>query len=861
MPNNREITTIKKITIMKLKNLFLAAMTLFAFTACTDTPDSPYDFPTTGGNGGTTEEGVYINETFATDFGVFSTAETVGDTPWIIDYKTAKATSYVDGTNKAATSWLISSPVDFTEETEAYVAFEYIIRYSESGKVANNHQLLISADYTGDPAAATWTDLPYGAVEGADWVTFYKANVAVPAEFLGKSGVVFALRYTATTKASTWEVKNFKVAHGTADAPEEPEEAQEYTVAEALAAFTGVAKPAVVKGYIVGTVNGQVYTEGCVFSGTAESKTNILIADNADETDYNNCMPVQLPSGAVRNALNLVENPGNYKKQVTLTGSLEKYFGVPGLKTVSKYEIEGVTPEEPETPEGAYISETFATSFGAFTTQETVGNYPWIIDYSTAKATSYIDTDGDGKAETNKEATSWLVSPTIDLTNETEAYIAFEYIIRYAESGKVADNHQLLICSDFSGDVATASWTNIPYGAVEGADWNTFYKANVAVPAEFLGKSTVTFALRYTATTKAGTWEVKNFVVAHGAATGETPEEPETPDTPDTPVVPSGENMLANGSFEDWSGNVPTAWGGPVGSNATISQNTDANTGNYSVLVAGATGNKRLTSKSYFLAPGTYTLAASFKQSDANAGMFRLGYLKLTNGAIANTQTDYKYITEPAAVTAEWTQTAAEFTLTETTEVAIIIMNSKNGNGASFLVDDVILTTTDGGITEGGEEEGGEEPETPSADKYDFTAVTSVTAGAQYLIVAGNNQATALDASKSYGYLPVTTVNPSNGVINTTDDNVFVIEAVDGGYSIKDALGRYLYMKGDYNSVNLDTTLPAEGGVWTIEFNADGTAKITNTYNSKFMQFDSQYNSYGIYPDARGTMPTLYKKN
>ncbi len=841
---------------MKLKNLFLAAMTLFAFTACTDTPDSPYDFPVNGG-----EEGVYINEKFASDFGVFTPIETVGETPWIIDYNTAKATSYVDGTNKAATSWLISSPVDFTEETEAYVAFEYIIRYSESGKVAANHQLLISADYADDPAAATWTDLPYGAVEGADWATFYKANVAVPAEFLGKSGIVFALRYTATTKASTWEVKNFKVAHGTAAEPEEPEEAQEYTVAEALAAFTGVATPAVVKGYIVGTVDGQVYAEGCRFSGTAESKTNILIADNADETDYNNCMPVQLPSGAVRNALNLVDNAGNYKKQVTLTGSLEKYFGVPGLKTVSKYEIEGVTPEEPETPEGAYISETFATSFGAFTTQETLGNYPWIIDYSTAKATSYVDTDGDGKADANKEATSWLVSPTIDLTNETEAYIAFEYIIRYAESGKVADNHQLLICNDFSGDVATASWVNIPYGAVEGVDWNTFYKANVAVPAEFLGKSTVTFALRYTATTKAGTWEVKNFVVAHGAATGETPEEPETPDTPDTPVVPSGENMLTNGSFEDWNGSAPTAWGGPVGSNATISQNTDANTGNYSVLVAGATGNKRLTSKSYFLAPGTYTLAASFKQSDANAGMFRLGYLKLTNGAIANTQTDYKYITEPAAVTAEWTQTAAEFTLTETTEVAIIIMNSKNGNGASFLVDDVILTTTDGGITEGGEEEGGEEPETPSADKYDFTAVTSVTAGAQYLIVAGTNQATALDASKSYGYLPVTTVAPANGVINTTDDNVFVIEAVDGGYSIKDALGRYLYMKGDYNSVNLDTTLPAEGGVWTIEFNEDGTAKITNTYNSKFMQFDSNYNSYGVYPDERGTMPTLYKKN
>ena len=155
--------------------------------------------------------------------------------------------------------------------------------------------------------------------------------------------------------------------------------------------------------------------------------------------------------------------------------------------------------------------------------------------------TSYTDTDGDGKADTDHEATSWLVSPTVDFTNETEAYVAFEYIIRYAESGKVAENHQLLISDNYNGDVATASWTNLPYNAVEGADWNTFYKASVNVPAEFLGKANITFALRYTATTKAGTWEVKNLVVAHGKAeTTETPEEPETPETPDTPTAEAG---------------------------------------------------------------------------------------------------------------------------------------------------------------------------------------------------------------------------------------------------------------------------------------------------------------------------------
>lgn len=708
---------------MKIKNLFLAAMTLFAFSACTFIPESPYDFPTGGGNevGGTTEEGVYINETFATEFGVFSTVETVGDTPWVIDYKTAKATSYVDGVNKEATSWLISTPVDFTNETEAYVAFDYIIRYSESGKVAKNHQLLISSDYAGDPAAATWTDLPYGAVEGSDWTTFYKANVAVPAEFLGKSGIVFALRYTATTKAGTWEVKNFKVAHGTAAEPEKPEDAQEYTVAEALEAFTGTAKPAIVKGYIVGTVNGQVYAEGCVFSGTAESNTNLLIADNADETDYNNCMPVQLPSGAVRSALNLVDNPGNYKKQVTLTGSLEKYFNVTGLKAVSKYVIDGITPEEPETPEGAYISESFATSFGAFTTQETVGNYPWIIDFSTAKATSY-----ESDAKTNNAAVSWLISPAVDFTNETEAYVAFEYIIQYALNNTIAENHQLLVCADYAGDAATATWTNIPYGATPGGktadgktDWNTFYKANVAVPAEFLGKNAVTFALCYTGTEeKAATWEVRNFVVAHGAATGETPEEPETPDTPDTPVVPSGENLLTNGSFEDWSGSSPIAWGeGNVGHNATIDQSNDARTGSYSVIVNGASTNKRLASKSYTLAAGTYTFSVYVKANGADAGHCRIGYVPLTNGVAGQ----YKYETPAAsAAPAEWTPRVFEFTLTEQTEVAFVVMNHKDSNGASFLVDDASLISANGSVSGGGEEEGGEEeePETPAAGEY-----------------------------------------------------------------------------------------------------------------------------------------------
>ncbi len=71
-------------------------------------------------------------------------------------------------------------------------------------------------------------------------------------------------------------------------------------------------------------------------TGASASGTNIFIAATADETDYyNKCLPVQLPAGAIRAALNLQANPGNLGMVVTLNGSLEKYFGLPGVKTVT----------------------------------------------------------------------------------------------------------------------------------------------------------------------------------------------------------------------------------------------------------------------------------------------------------------------------------------------------------------------------------------------------------------------------------------------------------------------------------------------------------------------------------------------
>ena len=99
-----------------------------------------------------------------------------------------------------------------------------------------------------------------------------------------------------------------------------------------------------VKGYIVGYVEGQAYATGAHFDADGcETKTNLLLATNYNETNVENCIPVQLPNGDVRNDLNLQDHPDNLGKEVKLYGYVLKYFGVPGFKNVTAYEFTGNT--------------------------------------------------------------------------------------------------------------------------------------------------------------------------------------------------------------------------------------------------------------------------------------------------------------------------------------------------------------------------------------------------------------------------------------------------------------------------------------------------------------------------------------
>ena len=111
-----------------------------------------------------------------------------------------------------------------------------------------------------------------------------------------------------------------------------------------------------VKAYIVGYINGSsLSATTAMFTADAPEGTdkdgnplkvtesNLLVADAASASTVAAVIPVQLPSGTVRQGLNLGANPANLGMEVWLRGDIAKYMGVSGLKNIDTFSFVGET--------------------------------------------------------------------------------------------------------------------------------------------------------------------------------------------------------------------------------------------------------------------------------------------------------------------------------------------------------------------------------------------------------------------------------------------------------------------------------------------------------------------------------------
>ncbi len=142
-----------------------------------------------------------------------------------------------------------------------------------------------------------------------------------------------------------------------------------FTVADVQKLNNTQKGPFWVEGYIVGAVEGQKLADGAKFEAAAV-ETNLIIADDAEVSDVANVIPVQLPKGFIRDALNLSANPDNLKMKVTLYGTLENYFATAAVKNVTAAYLDGKEVVEPAEQEMGSVS------IADFLAAET-SNYNW----------------------------------------------------------------------------------------------------------------------------------------------------------------------------------------------------------------------------------------------------------------------------------------------------------------------------------------------------------------------------------------------------------------------------------------------------------------------------------------------------
>ena len=89
-----------------------------------------------------------------------------------------------------------------------------------------------------------------------------------------------------------------------------------------------------VKGYIVGCVEGTNKATQSRFEAPFTNKTNLLLAESANETDPAKCIAIKLEYQTLVN-LNLADNEDVLQKTLTIEGDIEPFLGDMGLINVN----------------------------------------------------------------------------------------------------------------------------------------------------------------------------------------------------------------------------------------------------------------------------------------------------------------------------------------------------------------------------------------------------------------------------------------------------------------------------------------------------------------------------------------------
>ena len=468
-----------------------------------------------------------------------------------------------------------------------------------------------------------------------------------------------------------------------------------------------------VQGYIVGTVENYEDPSGSAkFAAPFTAKNNLLIAASATETNVKNCVCVQLSSGTeLYSKLNLAENATNLGHILAIQGSLEKFYGFPGVKsttaaTLDGKDVGGSGETDPDNPLGLDDSNP-VNSFSA-TFDDAVNNNDYLLTnwYNVAvtggrrwqgkifnNTDKYIQATSYNASGSNFEC--WFVTPAFKVDEIADKTASFKCAVYNYATAAANSNLEVYFLKLVNGKMESSKLT------IDGMPTtdNTWVPLEAKLDSYAGQTGFVGFKYTSTSSTEALSYRLDDIQAGKGQGGGETPGE--------------GTELLTNGGFENWADGYPTGWkSASTASSATLEQSTDKRSGTYSVLVQGASSNKRLGSTEMTLKAGTYVFSAYFKAATAEKAGARLGYVPIgDDGTPGNYAYDADYVND--ITDTEWVTKSYMFTLTEEQTICLVVMNPKSP-GKDLLIDDASLKTEDGGIVGGG----GVDPEPSTGELF-----------------------------------------------------------------------------------------------------------------------------------------------
>jgi len=271
-----------------------------------------------------------------------------GDKDWFLkEYNSntyASCSAYKGSGSGPWEAWLISPAIDIDKAKTKNVTFE--VQAGFQGESTLEVYVLTSDDPNTAQKTMLNANIPASGTANG-YSSWEKSNI----DLSSYSGVIYiAWRYygKSASNSITYCVDNVNIGGAEAGSGDNPgttdpatgkgSEDEPYSVADVINSTTD-SSGVWVEGYVVGWIEGMKYNEGAHFSSTVSAEftnTNCIIGASADVTDASKCIPAGIKAGDTRDILGLGKNPAIYKKHVKVYGNITKYFGIRGIKDISK---------------------------------------------------------------------------------------------------------------------------------------------------------------------------------------------------------------------------------------------------------------------------------------------------------------------------------------------------------------------------------------------------------------------------------------------------------------------------------------------------------------------------------------------